>query len=175
MASQVQILDNAIYFLFMLMLLEKTWINILPQLWVNSRADWLFTLEMATCLGERKYWFQTSLTLLKKYFPCVTFCWWHRHWINTYSIMLSINIFNFDKYFLSIFCKGSAVSLYYQLTIWLSFDKKWLKIRWKEILVKINTKKMNDIVLSFRIFLTSNYGTSNSFNHIVIRNILWNS
>ena len=37
--------------------LGKVWIQLFSlQLWVNSRADWFFSLGEATCLGEGKLW-----------------------------------------------------------------------------------------------------------------------
>ena len=49
--------------------LGKVWI----QLWVNSRADWFFSLGEATSLGEGKLWIQTCSTPLKNR-PCVISC-----------------------------------------------------------------------------------------------------
>ena len=40
------------------------------QLWVNSRANWLFNLVKPTSLGEGKHWIQTPL----KNWPCITSC-----------------------------------------------------------------------------------------------------
>ena len=40
--------------------LGKVWVQLFSlQLWVNSRADWFFSLGEATSLGERKLWIQT--------------------------------------------------------------------------------------------------------------------
>ena len=40
--------------------LGKVWIQLFSlQLWVNSRADWFFSLGEATSLGEGKLWIQT--------------------------------------------------------------------------------------------------------------------
>ena len=54
--------------------LGKVWIQLFSlQLWVNSRTDWFFSLGEATSLGERKLWFETCYTPLKKW-PYVISC-----------------------------------------------------------------------------------------------------
>ena len=46
--------------------LGKVWIQLFSlQLWVNSWADWIFSLGEATSLGEGKPWIQTCQTPLK--------------------------------------------------------------------------------------------------------------
>ena len=41
--------------------LGKVWIQLFIQLllWVNNKADWVFSLDEATSLGEGKLWIQT--------------------------------------------------------------------------------------------------------------------
>ena len=46
--------------------LGKIWIQLFSlHLWVNSRADWFFSLDEATSLGEGKLWIQTCKTCKK--------------------------------------------------------------------------------------------------------------
>ena len=51
--------------------LGKGWIQLFSlRLWVNSRADWFFSLGEATSQGEGKLWIQTCKTPLKKLTLC---------------------------------------------------------------------------------------------------------
>ena len=58
------------WFHIALMPLGKVWIQLFSlQLWVNSRADWIFNLDMTTSQEDRKLWFQTC-----KLLPKLTLC-----------------------------------------------------------------------------------------------------
>ena len=59
-------------FYFVLMPLGNTRV-FFPQLKVNTRKDWLFSIGKTTSLRNRKIWIQTNCTPLKNW-PCVTSC-----------------------------------------------------------------------------------------------------
>ena len=56
---------------------------LLPQQWVNIRADCLFfNLVMAGSIGDRKLWIQTNFTSLKNW-PCIEPYSLQKDWVKT--------------------------------------------------------------------------------------------
>ena len=77
-------------FHFKLIPLGKAWIRLFsPQLWVNSRADWVLKLwignkSQGKILNSNQLYSSVN-------WPCAPFCPWQSYWVNTHKVWISNN------------------------------------------------------------------------------------